>query len=75
MRQNNGLSTLINMGNTCFMNSALQCLLHTDSFVDYILQNTLIKCVQCGETVNVLRQQQLQQNQNQEQQFVLFDQV
>lgn len=59
--RNNGLSTLINMGNTCFMNSALQCLLHTDSFVDYILQNTLIKCAQCGEQINVLRQQQIQQ--------------
>ncbi|XP_076952933.1 ubiquitin carboxyl-terminal hydrolase 8-like [Bidens hawaiensis] len=32
-----GLTGLSNLGNTCYMNSAVQCLAHTPHFVDYFL--------------------------------------
>ena len=38
-----GLSGLANLGNTCYMNSAIQCLSHTTSLTDYFLNKNFVK--------------------------------
>ena len=39
----NGLTGLVNLGNTCFMNSAVQCLSNTTLLTDYFLTDTYLK--------------------------------
>lgn len=34
-----GLTGLLNLGNTCFMNSAIQCLVHTPEFATYFRED------------------------------------
>ena len=42
-RYNGGLSGLVNMGNTCYMNASIQCLSHTQELVQYFLSNAFLE--------------------------------
>ena len=47
-----GLSGIVNMGNTCYINSAIQCLSHTLDLTDYFLTKKWETDVNCEYKYN-----------------------
>ena len=47
--EGNGLTGLQNIGNTCFMNSGIQCLSNTIELTKYFLSNDFIKDIPLTE--------------------------
>ena len=66
-RKNNlgpGLSAFTNLGNTCYMNSALQCLAHTPMFADYFTTMNFMPSIQNNQIEELAKEYTDEKNPN-----------
>ena len=49
-----GISGLLNLGNSCYLNSILQCLLHLPEFIIYMNSSKLKEDLEYNKTINQL---------------------